>query len=220
MSTTVEAFKQVLLKAKTVAIPGSTSGIWLTNDLFPRLGIAEKPRCMSASPRKRPFGHHHAIRRLVTATRRRARVRWRRSPRVGVTAMRMRGSRPLAGTEARTLARVRRVSFGADARARRLERSWRGSPLSFLYHTLSAPSRSWRRQCQALRIDNHFRVVFGSGRTTLSDACRAAPAASSPVGALTLHSTLSRRGSIYPPFVASSHLSGWVHRAVPPNKNR
>src|SRR6516165_4333080 len=84
--STVEAFKQVLLKAKTVAIPGSTSGIWLTNDLFPRLGIAEKPRCMSASPRKRPFGHHHAIRRLVTATRRRARVRWRRSPRVGVTA--------------------------------------------------------------------------------------------------------------------------------------
>src|SRR5262249_20100013 len=37
--STVEAFKQVLLKAKTVAIPGSTSGIWLVNDLFPRLGI-------------------------------------------------------------------------------------------------------------------------------------------------------------------------------------
>ena len=40
--STVEALKQVLLKAKTVAIPGSTSGIWLTTDLFPRLGIAEK----------------------------------------------------------------------------------------------------------------------------------------------------------------------------------
>jgi molybdate transport system substrate-binding protein len=39
---TVEAFKPVLLKAKTVAIPGSKSGIWLTTDLFPRLGIAEK----------------------------------------------------------------------------------------------------------------------------------------------------------------------------------
>jgi molybdate transport system substrate-binding protein len=38
----VETFRQVLLKAKTVAIPGSTSGIWLTTDLFPRLGIAEK----------------------------------------------------------------------------------------------------------------------------------------------------------------------------------
>ncbi len=32
----------VSTKAKTVAIPGSTSGIWLTTDLFPRLGIAEK----------------------------------------------------------------------------------------------------------------------------------------------------------------------------------
>ena len=40
--STVEAFKQILLKAKTVAIPGSTSGIWLMNDLFPRLGIADK----------------------------------------------------------------------------------------------------------------------------------------------------------------------------------
>lgn len=39
---TVEAFKQLLLKAKTVAVPGSTSGIWLMTDLFPRLGIAEK----------------------------------------------------------------------------------------------------------------------------------------------------------------------------------
>jgi molybdate transport system substrate-binding protein len=40
--STVAAFKQVLLKAKTVAIPASTGGIWLMNDLFPRLGIAEK----------------------------------------------------------------------------------------------------------------------------------------------------------------------------------
>jgi len=40
--STVEAFKQVLLSAKTVAIPVSTSGIWLTNDLFPQLGIADK----------------------------------------------------------------------------------------------------------------------------------------------------------------------------------
>ena len=40
--TTVEVFKQMLLKARTVAIPGSTSGIWLMNDLFPRLGIADK----------------------------------------------------------------------------------------------------------------------------------------------------------------------------------
>src|SRR6201987_2620529 len=40
--STVEAFKDVLLKAKTVAIPGSTSGIWLKTELFPRLGIADK----------------------------------------------------------------------------------------------------------------------------------------------------------------------------------
>jgi molybdate transport system substrate-binding protein len=40
--STVEAFRQVLLNAKTVAIPGSTSGIWLATDLFPRLGIADK----------------------------------------------------------------------------------------------------------------------------------------------------------------------------------
>jgi len=40
--STIEAFKQVVLKANTVAIPGSTSGIWLTTDLFPRLGIADR----------------------------------------------------------------------------------------------------------------------------------------------------------------------------------
>jgi len=38
----VEAFKKVLLEAKTIAVPGSTSGIWLRTELFPRLGIAEK----------------------------------------------------------------------------------------------------------------------------------------------------------------------------------
>ena len=40
--STVDAFKKVLLRAKTVAVPGSTSGVWLRTDLFPRLGIAEK----------------------------------------------------------------------------------------------------------------------------------------------------------------------------------
>jgi molybdate transport system substrate-binding protein len=40
--STIEAIKQLLLKAKTVAVPGSTSGIWLRTDLFPRLGIVEK----------------------------------------------------------------------------------------------------------------------------------------------------------------------------------
>jgi molybdate transport system substrate-binding protein len=40
--STVEAFKQVILKAKVVAVPSSTSGIFLTKDVFPRLGIADK----------------------------------------------------------------------------------------------------------------------------------------------------------------------------------
>jgi molybdate transport system substrate-binding protein len=48
--STVDAFKQVVLKAKTVAVPGSTSGIWLVTDLFPRLGIAEKVN-VKATPR-------------------------------------------------------------------------------------------------------------------------------------------------------------------------
>jgi molybdate transport system substrate-binding protein len=40
--STVESVKQALLRAKTITVAGSTSGIWLTTDLFPRLGIAEK----------------------------------------------------------------------------------------------------------------------------------------------------------------------------------
>ena len=31
-----------MLKAKTIAVPGSTSGIWLKSELFPQLAIAEK----------------------------------------------------------------------------------------------------------------------------------------------------------------------------------
>jgi molybdate transport system substrate-binding protein len=38
--STVEAFRQIALKARIVAVPASTSGIWLTANLFPRLGIA------------------------------------------------------------------------------------------------------------------------------------------------------------------------------------
>jgi molybdate transport system substrate-binding protein len=40
--STVAAFKQLMLKAKCIAMPGSTSGIWLRTELFPRLGIADK----------------------------------------------------------------------------------------------------------------------------------------------------------------------------------
>ena len=39
---TVDAFKALMLKSKTVAVPASTAGIFLTKDVFPRLGIADK----------------------------------------------------------------------------------------------------------------------------------------------------------------------------------
>ena len=39
--STVDAVKHALLKARVVAIPASTSGIWLVKELFPRLGIAD-----------------------------------------------------------------------------------------------------------------------------------------------------------------------------------
>ena len=38
---TVDAIRQALLKARAVAVPASTSGIWLVKELFPRLGIAQ-----------------------------------------------------------------------------------------------------------------------------------------------------------------------------------
>jgi molybdate transport system substrate-binding protein len=41
MSST-ETFKQALLNAKAVAVPGSTSGIFLTTKIFPQLGIADR----------------------------------------------------------------------------------------------------------------------------------------------------------------------------------
>lgn len=47
---TVEALKQVLLQAKTVAVPSSTSGIFLMKDVFPRLGIADRVN-VKATPR-------------------------------------------------------------------------------------------------------------------------------------------------------------------------
>ena len=40
--STVEALKRALLGARLVALPGSTSGIFMKNEVFPRLGIADK----------------------------------------------------------------------------------------------------------------------------------------------------------------------------------
>ncbi len=48
--STVEGFKRVLLAVKAVAVPESTSGIWLIAELFPRLGVAGK---ISVKPRPR-----------------------------------------------------------------------------------------------------------------------------------------------------------------------
>jgi len=48
--STVEAFKEVMLKANMIAMPGSTSGIFLMKDVFPRLGIADKVK-VKAAPR-------------------------------------------------------------------------------------------------------------------------------------------------------------------------
>ena len=48
--STVEAFKQTMLKANMIAMPGSTSGIFLMKDVFPRLGIADKVK-VKATPR-------------------------------------------------------------------------------------------------------------------------------------------------------------------------
>lgn len=46
--SSIEAFTQLLLGAKAVAMPASTSGIWLRTDLLPRLGIAERITMMMA----------------------------------------------------------------------------------------------------------------------------------------------------------------------------
>ena len=40
--TTVEGFQRAVTSARTVAVPASTSGIFLVKEVFPRLGIADK----------------------------------------------------------------------------------------------------------------------------------------------------------------------------------
>ena len=46
----VEDFKQLVLRARTVAVPSSTSGIFLIEEIFPRLGIAGRVN-VKATPR-------------------------------------------------------------------------------------------------------------------------------------------------------------------------
>src|SRR5689334_20168864 len=40
--STIEGFKQALLGARLIAVPASTSGIFLTHEVFPKLGVADK----------------------------------------------------------------------------------------------------------------------------------------------------------------------------------
>lgn len=40
--STMDAFKKSLLKIHTVVVPGSTSGIYLVNELFPKMGISQQ----------------------------------------------------------------------------------------------------------------------------------------------------------------------------------
>ncbi len=47
---TVDAFKRAVTGARLVAVPGSTSGIFLVKELFPKLGIADKVN-VKMSPR-------------------------------------------------------------------------------------------------------------------------------------------------------------------------
>jgi molybdate transport system substrate-binding protein len=46
---TLAAFKQTLLNAKSVTFPASTSGIYLTQTVFPRLGIADEMKAKSSN---------------------------------------------------------------------------------------------------------------------------------------------------------------------------
>ena len=40
--STTQAFKEALIKAKRIVVPGSTSGIYLTKELFPSLGLTDQ----------------------------------------------------------------------------------------------------------------------------------------------------------------------------------
>lgn len=40
--SSTQAFKESLIKAKRIVVPGSTSGIYLTKELFPRLGLTDQ----------------------------------------------------------------------------------------------------------------------------------------------------------------------------------
>ena len=47
--STVESFKQTMLRAKSVTFPGSTTGIYMVEKLFPQLGIAKEMAAKTTS---------------------------------------------------------------------------------------------------------------------------------------------------------------------------
>ena len=67
-------FKQTLMNAKVVAVPASTSGIYLTDELFPRLGITPNTRVMprgsqpACARRIRRGRHRHPADQRTRAT--------------------------------------------------------------------------------------------------------------------------------------------------------
>lgn len=54
--STVEAFKSTLLAAKSIAYSDSASGVYLSTDLFPRLGIADQLKSKSRMIPAEPVG--------------------------------------------------------------------------------------------------------------------------------------------------------------------
>jgi len=54
--STVEALTQTLLHARSIAYSGSASGVYLTTELFPRLGVADQIRGKSKLSEAEPVG--------------------------------------------------------------------------------------------------------------------------------------------------------------------
>lgn len=55
--STLEAFKRTLLQAKSIAYSSSASGVYLANELFPRLGIADALKAKSTRVQSGPVAN-------------------------------------------------------------------------------------------------------------------------------------------------------------------
>src|SRR6266516_7220180 len=56
--SSVDALKRTLLQAKSIAYSGSVSGLYLSTELFPRLGIAGQIKAHEALPSAPPAAFH------------------------------------------------------------------------------------------------------------------------------------------------------------------